>query len=527
MRAMASWLLLLMVPLGIGALLPRNYRSSPFQWWDLPFSFLLAMVSTVAAAVYFSKFHLTGSPFSQSDFSQYCEVVDAARRHLRDTDSPHRSWLVGVLLSPIVEVWGIRDGLAMGSAIATTLVGVGLYLWGFAVGGRMAALLSVLLLPAVPCLTLLPRMLSFYPEFCGIVALVCGSTAMAIRLQNSRWVLTAASMVGIAMLIDLKALLWILLPLLAIFIVAAIETTVKRALLRVLAVAAILTLSWKLGSWVWPSDMGGTLEGQMSSYVGDIIQRNTGDEHGRQIASDPAVCGFSPTLGFRWGTGSPLDIPRTLNCLRKLQALIPEKVLENSWILERKAYYVTPLFPWVGICGLISMVGLGFQAVQRKTLLRLAALLVPLPPMLLSLQAAAAQEADPRRLVTSLLFLPVFTGVFFTILFRWQGGAVTERLPMPRWSKRVLKPWALNLILVGMVELFLFGILPSFLSPAASWRVPFLSEQEKVLYGIANTGKDDQNCVSAIQRDLAEGQPNLSRFEGWYGAVPSAKPGGK
>jgi hypothetical protein len=519
----SEWLPLVLLPLLAGALRLGGRPGPRASWHDGAVAIGLSVGVAVAAATWFARFYVSGSVFIQSDFSQYCEVVDAARSGKHAVDGPHRSWLVGRALGPLADALGTRDALAAGAVISTAVVGIGLYVWGLAVAGRTAAVASAAGLLAIAPLVLLSRTVTFYPELCATLATMAGATAMAVRTRHVGWVAAAGVLVALAPLVDLKAVPW-MLPMLAVVTGAAMWAPAgplrwARALGRVALVAGLLAASWRAGAVVWPADMGSTLEVQMASYVTDV-ERRAGTQTGlAQRVGHPDLCGYHPSEGLRWGTGDPRNVPRTIQCLRTMRALIPESALQIREIGWARSHQVSPLLFLSAGAGVVALLGLGIHAVRRRTLARLAALVLTFPPFLYTLAAAAREDADLRRLAPSLLFAPVLFGVAWAVLVRWRSAAapsLTAQTSRERgWNFAAASLGALALALL------LTGAVPSGLSPAASWHaVTYVDEEWRDILAGKQTRPPEVACGKAHARDLARGQPSRSRFADVYGEAP-------
>lgn len=259
--------------------------------------------------------------------------------------------------------------------------------------------------------------------------------------------------------------------------------------------------------------MGGTLESQVASYVAEVEVRAGRDTGLAAKVRSPGLCGYHPAMGFRWGTGDPRDIPRTLGCLAKMRAQIPAEDLATRDLAWMRAAQVTPLVaPLVG-AGAIGLVGLAAHAVRHRRGWRLLAWLGPMPAWIYGFAAAAAEDGEPRRLATALVFGPVVLGVAWAALFRWRsarpsdGPAAAWRLPLA------------SLLSVVTLVLLVTGVLPNGLGPQARWRVRMLADQSwsGVLHGSVARAPTDAACAAAHAADLARGVPESSRFAPWYG----------
>jgi hypothetical protein len=191
-----------------------------------------------------------------------------------------------------------------------------------------------------------------------------------------------------------------------------------------------------------------------------------------------------------------------------MRALLPPSLLNQASLVAERRLRVVPYLWFSTGTGAIVLLVLGMDALKRRSLWRLAALGVPLPPFVFALLAAAREDADVRRLYCALLFVPVLAGVAATGLLHWQGPRETAG------RGDLLRVGAAT----GLLLTLLTGLVPSWLSPVASWRATWTQQTEwqNTLNGQNLRSEADKACAHARAEDLSNGQPLQSRFRDRY-----------
>ena len=503
-----AWLLL--GPLLLGLLV-----TTPGDSWrnrlDLPLSLLVGAATALLQGIWLARFHLRGSAWVVDDFWQYCDVVAAGRRGAFNLDGMQRSAFLGWAYTPLSRGLGLFDGMAAASLLSVALVGVGLYIWAFALAGRRAAIAAPILAGAFSALALQTRTLTFYPAFCASIALSAGCTALAMRYRSPATLAAASSGMGLALLVDLKAISWVL-PLFFCALLASLfprEGGWTRRLGGLVATGLPILLSHRIGGHFWPSARGAALEDQIASYVVDVFRRT---QLPFAYAHDQLTTAFCPnTVGFRWGSSPMAELPDSLICAHTLLALIPEAALHEEQVLRLIHQHYTPLLPWVegGLAGATLL--LVVAAVQKRSAWRLAALAGSLAPFYLPF-LAIPQEAGLRRIAPAILFPPVLLAVVYSGLQRVPAALWPRALGLPA---RVLG-WLLPPLLLLLA---IVGVLRSPLAPNYAPETGFLETgSADIVRGLQHpipfgTG---QQCGVGRMRDMAAGHPEESQFSPWY-----------
>lgn len=510
-----AWLLLGPLLLGLLVVTPGERWQNRL---DLPLALLLGTATALLQGIWLARFRLRGSAWVVGDFWQYCDVVEAGRRGAFNLDGMQRSAFLGWAYTPLSRGLGLFDGMAAASLLSVALVGVGLYTWAFALAGRRAAIVAPLLAGAFSALTLQTRTLTFYPAFCASLALSAGCTALAMRYRSPATLAAASCGMGLALLVDLKAISWVL-PLFCCALAASMfprEGGWARRLAGLLATGLPILLSHRVGARFWPAVRGVALEDQIASYVVDIFRRTHlpfSFEH------DQLTTAFCPNvIGFRWGTSPMAQLPDNLICAHRLLELIPDSALQDEQVQRLVAQHYTPLLPWVegGLaCAALLLV---VAAVQKRSAWRLAAFVGSMAPFYLPF-LAIPQEAGLRRIAPAILFLPVVLAVVYSGLQRVLPTLWPRALGLPLRALGWLLPPLLALLAV-------VGVLRSPLAPQLAGEDRFLETgwadvvrhlQQPFTFG---TG---QQCGAGRQQDVAAGQPEESRFSPWYPAMPAAR----
>ncbi|HND29918.1 MAG TPA: hypothetical protein PLA94_07955 [Myxococcota bacterium] len=503
-----AWLLL--GPLLLG-LLTENRGERWNNRLDLPLSVLLGAGMALMEGVWLARFHLRGSAWVVGDFWQYCDVVEAGRRGTFSTEGMQRSAFLGWAYSPLTRVLGLFDGMAAASLISVALVGVGLYTWAFALGGRRSAVAAVIVAGAFPALVLQTRTLTFYPTFCASIALSAGCTALAIRYRSPASLAWAGAGMGLALLVDLKAISWVL-PLFACALLAPLfprEGGWKQRIAGLFALATPILLSYKIGGHFWPPARGAALEDQIASYVGDVFRRAHLAE---AYSHEQLTTVFCPNIqGFRWGSSPIGELPSSLNCAHTLLALIPDSAPLETQMHRLTEMHYDPLLPWVEGGLAAAALLLLIAAVQKRSGWRLAALAGTLAPFYLPF-LAIPQEASLRRVAPAILFLPVVLGVVYGGLQRVLPALWTRPVALPvRVLGGLLPPLLLLLAVLGVVQ--------TPLSPTYSRQNSYMETGWEDIgrgFRTPHAGGTGQQCGVGRMRDIAAGQPEQSRFSGWY-----------
>jgi len=511
-------------------------RVNPGGWSaavDLPLALGLGAAVSYLAADWFARFHFEGMPIGGPDFSTYCQAVQAAIDRM-ESMNPQRATSVAAFVAPLARRFGLLDGLLIGATTAIGIGAVGSYLWGQAVAGRSAAIASALLVAAVGPLCLLTHTPSFYAEQIGAFLLASGLAAQALVKRSPGFVLVGAAASVALPLVDVRGILWLLVTL-PLCLLGALTCRTRasspgrwhRVALRAAVTAgvlAMLLLSWRAGRMAWPANLGGTLEGQTSSFAIDTWRRARGEDPANWSGQ---VHNCMDGRGFNWGWSDPTGLPASLLCVKSLMddaaPLVPGATGPGY------ALHVEPWFPVLAGSTLVAV------ALLLCRPLRIVALAAPAVPAVLAL-FAAANEPEVRRIAPGLMIAPVVLGCAWALVADRLVGETTAsqhrrgarlrwlliglRGVKLRWRWRRVDPRVGPVLgrlgRAAIVALLVFGVVPSWLSPTASWRarVALSIEWAGLAAGAPPKAPFDTACTDLLRREQDAGEP----FAGDIGA---------
>jgi len=461
------------------------------------------------SAWWMADFHLRGFPMTASDFSEYCVSVDAVRDGRWGGYSNNRSRLAGWPAGWLAGSLGIIDGLAFSALISTVFVGAALYFWGRALHSRVAGVIVVLLALTIGPVALIPRTMSFYPVNTAIFAWSAAGAALALRYRTLPALLVCGVGAGLALLVDVRGLLWAL-PALGLGLLACVPRDWKTwrgwAWLpaRILMVVGPIALSYPVGTQVY-SKYSVTLESQAEGFQKDRSMHVGLDYQPRRL----------PT-SYLWGHSDPRYIPYTLQGIAELSGQLPEKVKNVPETVYARMNHIEP---WYEVAlGALALTGL---ALLRRPwqLIALSGLL----PFAVTLKNTSDYLVFARYLQAPMLIFALLMGAALTALAldpmpKLPRGGEGEPAPAEdgRWRWRV---WARPAAAVLLAAMLAFGAVPSYLSPLASWRTPFFAGQDpRNMIRLAEengTIRDlrEMTCLRPLIRDVhKDGHPAGSRL---------------
>ncbi len=478
--------------LAVAALLLRwKLPSGERDLWqprvDIPLALGAAAVCTTLALGWLTHVHM-GTPYGvcSSDFGEHCQSVVLAGQDIGDpVYSRNRSRIAGWMVSLLGE--GPLGALLNSALLSFALLMAGLFAWARALHGRLAGCLVVSLALAIGPITLLARTLSFYPLFTAVFVLLAASVALLARRNDPPMAALTGAMLGCSMLLGLRGLLWFL-PLFGASVVLCLGHPWKRLPYRLLALVIPVFVSFQLGS---------------VAYAEDALSLERLINSGRRF-HDMGFTGYetfySGSTHFVWGRSPLMELPATVHTL----LTAPRPSAEELWPLAGPPFRarLLPLVP-IGLAGLLASV-----VALRRQPRRLFALLATLLPFVVSLyNVVLVQLSEDRFLGTTLVALALVGGVGL--------ASVVQRPPGPQAEGR---PWGGLLVLV--LALLVTGMVPSVLSPDASWRGtrPLGPGQREVACYVwaATEGKwrcltryepFSRECVSRIESEIEAGGP--------------------
>lgn len=430
-----------------------------------------------------------------------CIATEAVREDIRGMFSGNRSWMAAWTAGVLARRLGVIDGLLAAALLHSGVMVFGIGLGTRALAGRMAALIAMLSVIALPPLAVLPRTASLYPAFDAAITLSLGLTLVACRWR-SPWTLALGSAgAGLVFLADARGLIWGLSSLgilFLVFIVGSYENIRNQviprwqrwlnALLWPIAGIAPMIYAYILGRWAY---MQNSASLEMRVDVQHFFM-----ERSLEFISRPGM-----NSRYIWGWSSPWQIPKTLLWLYDEQRHVPKSwamTSDNLWV------YSTQVAPWVW--PFWGVLGLSIWGLRRQPGMILA-LLLTLTPF------AAAQWATVTMVDLHVRFLgSTYPVLALLIGLAWVSAA--ELLPTHFTGRlKSLHFPASDLVLNGGVFfLLVLGGLPSWLSPIAPWRQPMISALDSSIPMMvyASTRPQTQRisdteaqCMAALSEDLA------------------------
>ena len=182
--------------------------------------------------------------------------------------------------------------------------------------------------------------------------------------------------------------------------------------------------------------------------------------------------------------------------------------------------YAAQVEPWLPVLAVSAVVA---AALLLRRPLRLVALAAPAVPAVLVL-LAAEHEPELRRIAPGLMIAPVVLGCAWALVADRlapvaPGAPATDpgRAPTPANALRRRVVPALGRLARGaLVVLVVFGVIPSWLSPTASWRVrvALAAEWKELATGAPGRHSFDAPCTQLLLEERAAGEP----FAGDIGA---------
>lgn len=441
---------------------------------DIPLALASGFVYAGLCSFWLVRFHLARWPLTASDFAQYCQSVAAVQGGSLDTWVPQRSLVAGYLPGALSGELGVLGGLIAGAIASQVLAGASFYVWGRAAHGRVAGVSSMLLGCAVAPLVVLSRTVTFYPEFVATCAFSSAMAMCAVRYRTPASLILGGVGVGLVLLADVRGLYWALANL-CIVLVGAIPNYYGHLPRRLLFVLGPVALSWFVGHLLLFPDAPG-LDAQTRHFVADALATIPD-------APVPELPDYAKQ-DFLWGRSMPWEVPSALYRLWEVSSYLPKALAGNLEVAHGRETYV---WPWIGpAAGALLL----WTLRMRRRPATLLGFLLSLAPCVLALWTTSTTLAHPRYLGVAMLGLPVALGV---PLGAFVGAPAPPKVAVP---------------LVAVLGLLVLGVVPGFLSPAASWRVPIYAETQPRDFQMNEVEFNAENvlCVKALARDRAIGR---------------------
>lgn len=535
---MTSLLPLALVPLGIWLVSPKAGpgTASPWSWpRELGLAVVVGGLFAALCGVWLARFYLIGDNFLCSDFHEYCSSVSALAMDEPERFTKQRSAAAALPAALLSRRYGLIDGMAWAGLLSSAMIGAGLYLWARAAHSRLAGISAALCAATMMPVVVMSRTLSLYDEMTGWFVLGGAGAAVAWRLRSPGALFFAGVGVGLAGLADFRGLFWAV-SYLGLGLVAAIWPAsgvtglaryALRAALNLTAFALPVVYAWRLGPWAYRFNI--SLEEVMNP-------RQRFVEWG---FTDPALTApFKAESAFIWGSSPPEDIPKTILWVMRETAVIPRAAWDTADLHRLLADHVTPLTPIWAVATALTVLSL-FRGPERFG--RLVAVFGAGVPFFMAFKGAVElQRAQLHYLGSSMPVFAVLMGVAWATLCEGaEPGFITTRLdrlreriwaPLARWPRLAerVRPSARAALGLAFLALFVLGVLPSLVSPQASWRRRWAYGEGEILTLIGSAargvdpGRSDQHkaCVQALK---AEKDAGRSPYGTLYGGVGGDK----
>ncbi len=506
------------VLLALGLTATRWLPHAPETSWHRirdPLWILALGVSTTVLLHWAAPFHMPKGSMTASDFPEYCGCLLALNEGKADLWSTNRSVISAWPAAFFSRHLGVLDGFLAASLGSAAWTVAAVALWARALHSRLAAVLAALFYVALSPLVVSSRMINLVPEMGAIFATGAALTAVALRWPRPSLLFLGGVGAGLTLLAELRGILWAM-PLFGMLGLAALQGEKRRIPLRIGCVLLPLFGAWLAGPVAYPQ--GTTpLEHQVNLQFRYAEMGLTDARY--QPPWDVA------TSHFVWGRSRVTDIPATLAHLRSQRQFVPtyEKIAQ----LEDAAggAVIRHWLPVLPFAGLLALWGL-----RRRPWLVLG-LVGTVLPFLVALQGSVmASRSVLRFLANSMLFVPLLLGI---------AGA-TLASTAPRSGRQ---GWLRGLAGAAIVGTAVLGVVPSSLSPQASWRVHLErpdGSRDLQWYMAAARGEPvpqpgpkalPDACAAALKHDVSVGRPRwvateFSHLGSWSASQSKAAPMG-
>lgn len=433
---------------GALALLPGRAPPQEGWSWRVDPALLLAVVLGVGLAqqAVLADAALPVGGVASSDLTEYCGSVVAWSRGLEGAYTWNRSRLHGMLWGPLVPHLGPLDALLTGAMVGSAGITAGLYLWGRGLHGRLAGAAAAVFGTALTPLVMQSRALTFYPLSVAGFTLAAGSGCLALRLRAPWAFALAGACSGLALLADLRGLLWAL-PCLGLAALGTLSGSWRRWLPRVVLLALPMWGSWFAARATYTAQTV-SLEDQLH-----VNQRLRELDLAHKV--DEGL--YADRTAFVYGWTPITEVPATLRYLQREGALIPTPDEARSFWAQNFRRHVS---------GWVLPAGLGFAVavwgLRRRPLLLLGLVGSALPFVVILRSGVLLLFAQPRFLAQGIAVLGMALGVGFAVVVQGALPRAGEAPPgTPAWR---------GLLAVGALAALTLGLPAEPIGPHAAWR---------------------------------------------------------
>lgn len=467
---------------------------------DLPLLLLVAVGVGLLDALWLVRFHLVGWPLTASDFSQYCDAVIALTVGEVEQVPAQRSVVAGFLPALLAHKLGVLGALATAAVMSTCILVGAIYLWTRTLAGREAGVMAALLTGAVGPLLLLTRTTTFYPEATAGMVLASSLSVAFLRWRNTTLALLSGLSLGLALCLDVRGILYVL-PAMLVSCWAAVFSPggVLWRGLRVLLLGGPIYLSWWIAHSFVNIETPGLLY-QTAFFLRDA-QRMAGHAQWVQIWGHD----------FLWGRSLLSEVPAGFIAIQRVMGEVAQQLAASPSVAIVRDRHVEP---WLQPM-LVAMVGLIW--VLRRQPLWLLATLGLLGPYLSALGMATQILPHPRYLGMTMAPLPVVLGLGCVGVYHlaWTMLSwLTQRVRVPAEGEGAgqTSPWQGGwqgaCLRLALVLVLVLGVLPSPLSPTASWRLRLTADEypRVLMQAPRKIGPNDPGCLYALSQDAVHGR---------------------
>jgi MFS family permease len=335
------------IALGMLPLLWTAAEDPPSRPWRPRRDLAMALAAGVALALLsrfvWSLYLIEDFPTTGSDVGEHMWLL----HHMSNPGWPDwnaNRYPLPVLLARLVAFSGDPyTTWAVAAVVSMGFVGAGLYLWGRAVGGVATGLVVVLLVGAVPDLTLMSRVVSSYPEILAVWTLGAGLAAYALRFPHWGTALAAGVVCGAVFASDARGVVPGVLILVVSLAAAVGQRSMRSRALAVALVCAPVALSFLIHNLI-PVPMK-SLEMRTEGTVQASYHR---------VGEDPPrFAGISS--GYVWGRSNPLEFPETIRNLRASQARLNPAIATSDQQRNDVERRVEPLVWPIGVLAALGL----------------------------------------------------------------------------------------------------------------------------------------------------------------------------
>lgn len=504
-------------------LMLRGLLSPPHnQAWearvDVPLLLLAGVGVGLLDTLWMVRFHLVGWPLTASDFSQYCDAVVALTHGASEQVPLQRSVVAGLLPALFARELGVVGGLAAAAGVSACLLVGGIYLWARTLAGREVGVLAALLTGTIGPILLLSRTITFYPEATAGVLLASGFSIAFLRWRNSPVALLAGLSLGLALCLDVRNVLYVL-PALGVSLWAVLLSPGAWGWRswRLLLLLGPVYLSW----WVAHQHVSFQTPGLLlqTAYFLRDAQRIAGHSQWVQISGHD----------FLWGRSLPWELPGGIQAVQRLTEEVAQQLKAAPNVATVRDLHVGP-WQQPTLFAILGMV----WALRHQPLLLVASVGL-MVPYLGALVLATQILPHARYLGMSMAPLPVLLalglvgayGLSGQLLERLAGLTRKGALQSPAPSAQPGGHLGAALVRLGLVLLLVLGVVPSPLSPTASWRQRLAADEypRVLMQTPRKIGPSDPSCLQALTNDAKEGRSWSGFGISTDGLMPAGKAG--